>query len=157
MQALFQERTNNLRNRIESLLHDETLNPFEKVSVIVDDYVNRISEKQQFHKIMTYEQMLQKNTVVTSLLNELKKSNANLIEKLIKEGQEKGVFRKDVDVVFMMNTMIGTVIQTIMNQDHYKDYNHLGNMPEAEFGEFLKNKLSTYIKELFKAILSYEA
>jgi AcrR family transcriptional regulator len=157
MQAIIQERTNNIRIKIESLIKDETLDPFRKISILVDDYIQRIVEKQQFHKIMMYEQVLQKNPVVTGLLNELKTSNANLIEKLIKEGQEKGVFKMEVDVVFMMNTMFGTVMQTLMNKDYYRDFNKLQHLPDTEFQEQLKNKLSNYIKVLFKAILSYEA
>ncbi len=157
MQALFQQRMDKVRTKIESLINNEDLGPFEKVSVLVDDYVQRMTEKQQFHKIMLFVQVLQKNQEVTNLMNDFKKNNAGLIAQLIKEGQEKGAFRKDVDIVFLMNTMIGTIMQTLVNQDHYKDYNNLGNIPQAEFEEHLKNKLTNYLKGLFKAILSYEA
>jgi hypothetical protein len=67
------------------------------------------------------------------------------------------VFKKKVDVLLMMNTMIGTVTQSFIGQEYYKIYNGLEKLSEQEFQDLLKKKLSTYIKELFKSILQYEA
>ncbi|MDB5197212.1 MAG: hypothetical protein JWP88_1583 [Flaviaesturariibacter sp.] len=157
IQALFEERTQGVIMRVESLLKDDSLTPLEKVYVLVDDYVQRIATKIQFHKIMLCEQMLEKNTVITSLLNELKKKNAEVVFKLITDGQEKGVFKKEVDLVLLMNTLFGTVSQTFINRDYYKLYNNLGDVDEMAFAEDLKSRVSVHVKTLFKAILSYEA
>lgn len=157
IQALFEERTQGIIMRVESLLKDDTLTPIEKVYVLVDDYIQRISQKIQFHKIMLCEQMLEKNTVITGLLNELKKKNAEVISKLIIDGQEKGVFKKDIDLVLLMNTLFGTVTQTFINKDYYKLYNNLEDVDDAAFAEDLKSRVSVHVKNLFKAILSYEA
>ena len=157
MQALFEERTRDITSKIEKLLRDDSLSPFEKLDNIVDDYVERITYKQQFYKIMLHEQLIEKNGVVASLLNELKKRNISIVKKLIEEGQEKGVFKKNIDIVLLMNTMIGTVFQTFINQDAYRHFNDLDAMEEDAFQEFLKKKTAKHIKILFKAILTYEA
>lgn len=157
MQALFQERTGNIKLRVESLLQDESLTPLEKVWTLVDDYVEKVVQRQQFYKIMVCEQMMEKNPVIVAMINQTKIANADLIGRLIKDGQKKGVFKKNIDVVLMLNTMIGTVMQTFINQAYYKGYHKLGALSEREFQQLLQKKLSNHIKVLFKAILSYEA
>lgn len=156
MQALFKARTDHIKLKVESLLKDDSLSPLEKMYVLADDYIERISQKQQFHKIMVYEQMLEKNTVITEMLSELKKENTEYITKLIKDGQKKGVFKKDIDIVMLMNTLIGTVSQTFLNKNNYKVYYNLQLTDEA-LQERLRKKLSNHIKTIFKALLSYEA
>jgi AcrR family transcriptional regulator len=156
MQAVFQQRTNYIAVRIESLLKDDSLSPIEKMGVLVDDYVDRVVKRQKFYKLMICEQMMEKNPMITNLLNELKVKNAELVEKLIKEGQEKGAFKENVDVMLLMNTMIGTIMQSFINKDYYKKYHKLDALSEEEYMELLKKKLSNYIKDLFKAILNHE-
>ena len=156
LQALFEQRTQNLTRKIEGLLKDDTLTPFRKIEVVIDDYVERVAEKQRFYKVMLCEQMLDKNRSITALLNELKKRNSDLIVKLIEDGQKKKAFRKNIDIVLLMNTLFGVVMHSFMNQDFYKYYHNLKDIPEEEFYQLLKMKLNKYIKDLFKATLSYE-
>lgn len=156
MQAIFEQRTAQMTARIEELLKNEKLSPFEKIDALVEDYVDRVEKKIRFHRLMVSEQMMGKNTVITGLLTELKKRNAVMIEKLIADGQKKKVFRKGVDVVLLMNTMVGTVMHTYMSPEYYRDYNQLDNLSPEEYEILLRNKITNYIKELFKAILSYE-
>jgi AcrR family transcriptional regulator len=155
MQAIFEQRTSQMTERIEVLLKDEKLSPFEKIDILIEDYVDRVEKKIRFHKLMVCEQIMGKNLVVTGLLVELKKKNAALIERLIEDGQKKKVFRKGIDVVLLINTMVGTVMHTYTNHDYYKDYNKLDMTGEA-YEIFLREKLTKHIKGLFKAILSYE-
>ena len=157
MQALFKERTEHVKLKVESLLKEENLSPLEKVFVLADDYINRIAQKQPFHKIMVYEQMRETNTPVTTLISELKKENAEYIAKLIKDGQKRGVFKKDIDVQMLINILVGTVTQTFMNQTYYKNYHNLETLSDEALQERLKKKLSNHIKTIFKALLSYEA
>ena len=157
MQALFAERTAHVRLKVESLLKDESLSPLEKIYVLADDYIERILQKQHFHKIMIYEQMLEKSSTVTGMLADLKKENMTHISRLIKDGQKRGAFRKDVDVVLMMYTLIGTVTQTFVNKTYYRQVHGMENLSDEAFNEKLKKKLSTYIKTIFKALLTYEA
>jgi type III secretory pathway component EscU len=79
------------------------------------------------------------------------------VAELIKDGQKKGVFKKKIDVVLMINTMVGTVSQTMMSQQYYQEFNNQLNIPDEEFQVILKRKLSIHIKTLFKVILTNEA
>ena len=95
--------------------------------------------------------------MIIEIVNNYKKRNIAIITELIKDGQKKEVFKKKVDVVMMLNTMIGTVAQMMVSLDYYKDVHNLQGMPDAEFETLVKRKLSIHIKTLFKAILTYEA
>ncbi|GAC1426736.1 MAG: TetR family transcriptional regulator [Flavisolibacter sp.] len=156
MQALFQERTGHMGLKIEQLTQDETLSPMKKIETLVDDYIEKSLSKRLFFVILLTEQMLEKNEIITGLINELKKRNMDFLESIIKEGQLKGGFKKNIDMVLMMNTLIGTVTHTIINQSFYRKYKHLETLPQDEFTRVLKKNMGMYIKDLFKSILSHE-
>lgn len=157
MEALFEQRTTNIKLKVETLLQDDKRTPLQKVESLADDYIDRIMEKHQFFKIMICEQVVNKNPVIVTLINDLKKRNTEEIGKLIKDGQQKKVFKKNVDVVLLMNTMIGCVTQTMITLDYYRGYHNLKNLSDEEFFMELKQRLSEHIKLLFKALLNYEA
>lgn len=157
MEALFEQRTTNIKVKVERLLNDENSTPFEKVELLAEDFITRIMNKKQFFKIMMCEQVINKNPVVLSLIRDLKKKNVEEFRKLITEGQQRGAFRKDADILLMMNILIGSVSQMMITIDYYREYNELKNMQEDEVYEQVRKKLTDYIKVLFKALLSYEA
>ncbi len=156
MEAVFEQKTNKIRLKVENLMQDSALSHLEKVYVLIDDYVEKFFSQQEFHKIMMREQLSEKNTHVTDLIHELKKRNHESIKALIQDGQKKGAFKKNIDLVFMMATLTGIASQIVTTQRFYRDVNNMGDIPTEEFSKQLKKKLSTYLKNIFKAILSNE-
>lgn len=157
MEAVFEKRTVDAKLRVENLLQNKDLSPIQKVNALIDDYVDKIIAQQQFHKIMLREQMLNKDNIIASLIHELKKRNLEFIKKLIHDGQKNGVFKKNIDIVMMMTTLVGTATQLIATQKFYKEINGLQNLSDEEFQKHLKKRLSHHLKFLFKATLTYEA
>ena len=103
------------------------------------------------------EQVINKNPIIINLIHDLKKRNIESIVKLIVDGQKKGVFKKDIDVLLLMNSLIGSITQMMLTKEYYREYYGLQNLSEDQFSEHIKQKVSTHIKFLFKAVLSYEA
>jgi hypothetical protein len=96
--------------------------------------------------------------MIIDMMNDFKKRHVAIISELIKDGQKKGVFKKKaIDVMLMVNTMVGTVAQMMVGIDYYRNINNLQDMPDEEFETLVKRKLGIHIKTLFKAILTYEA
>ncbi|HWJ28358.1 MAG TPA: TetR family transcriptional regulator [Flavisolibacter sp.] len=157
MESLFEDRTSHIFPKLEQLVKDTSITPFGKIEHLIDDYINRAQQKLMFHKILVGEQVMEKNTIISSLINDLKKKHTELLELLIEEGQNKGCFKEDLDIILMVNTLIGTTQQTFINQQHYRKFNQLESMSDPEFEQFLKLKTSKHIKELFKSILKHEA
>jgi AcrR family transcriptional regulator len=157
MEALFELRVGGIKMRVESLIKDESLTPIEKVNMLIDEHIDRVMQKQCFYKIMVGVQVTNKNPAILKAANNVKIRNAEVVAELIKDGQKKGVFKKKIDVVLMINTMVGTVSQTMMSQQYYQEFNNQLNIPDEEFQVILKRKLSIHIKTLFKVILTNEA
>lgn len=156
MEELFHERMENMKLRLELLIKDKQLSPFEKVETLLEEYVKKVVDKQSFYKIMLCEQVMKKNEVIVRLIRELKLSYAALFTELIKEGQKKKVFKKNIDVIMALTIMTGAVTQMVVNKEYYTDFNNLHNLDEAALNKLLTEKLNHHLKGIFKTILGYE-
>lgn len=156
MEAIFDYKIGQVQMRVEALLKDDLLTSIEKINILVDEHIERVMKSQQFYRILICEQVSKKNASIMEKIKQLKVENAVLITELVKEGQKKGQFKKKVDVVLMLNTMIGTVWQTLITKDYYKAFSGYENLTEEEYEKLLKKKLVLHIKALFKATLTNE-
>lgn len=155
-EALFMYRGEATKVKIETIIEQKDLTALEKVNLLIDSYLEKILGQQCFHRVLAREQVL--NNVITSrLILDMKKRNQELIKKLIQEGQRKGEFRKNIDVPMMMTTMIGTAHNLVTQKHYYKELNNLNDLSEEEFEKLIRKKLSSHLKMVFKAILTYEA
>jgi AcrR family transcriptional regulator len=157
LEAIFQKHSAHMKLKLETLLHDDTRSPLDKVYQLIDSYLDKYFAQQDFHKIVAREQMAEKESVLSGMLHEMKKTNQALIKQIINDGQKKGAFKKNIDVSLLMITMIGTSNQLLTTQHFYKEINNLQAMPDDEFQKLLRKKLTIHLKTLFKSILTYEA
>jgi AcrR family transcriptional regulator len=156
MQALFNERSAEVTLRLETLLNDVHLDTWQKMSVVVDEYVERVWHRQTFFKIMMNEQILQKDQLINEMLTRMKKKNMDLLEMIIKEGQKKKLFRRHVDTILVGNTIMGIAWQTYLNKEAYRKHHNQEQVDDSKFLEDLKEKTRKHIKAVIKGILSYE-
>lgn len=156
LEALFQYRGEASKMTIESIIESPGISAMEKVYLLVDNYMDKLMGQQCFHRIMAREQVLNNTSVITSLILEMKKRNLELIEKLIKEGQENGEFRSNIDVPMMMTTIIGTAHHLVTTKHHYRELSGVQQLNEEAFETFIRGKLANHLKSLFKAMLKYE-
>lgn len=156
MESLFKYRGEFIKLQLESMIENKELSSLEKVYALIDNYIERIIKQQCFHKIMAREQMVDLKGTTTLLIYELKRTNQELVKKLIQEGQKKGDFKKNIDVPLMMATLVGTTSHLVTAQHYYRKLNNLESLSDEEFKKHIKKKLSNHLKSLFKAILSYE-
>lgn len=157
LEAVFNHRMGHIGMRVESLLKNESLTPFQKMEILIDEHIERVIHHEGFYKIILCEQVINKSPAIIKLVSEIKMHNAQLINKLIIDGQKKGAFKKDVDVVLLMSTLIGTVIQVLINQPFYRNFNELKKISSKEFEDLIQKKLNLHVKKIFKAILTNEA
>lgn len=157
MESLFQERMINTKLKVQQLLSNEHISPFGKVEIMLDDYIKKVLENEAFYKILLCEQVMKKNPEIIKMLRDLKMGYAAMFTDLVKEGQKKKVFKKNIDVVLALNTMTGTVTQIIINKQHYCEFNNIEVLQEEELKNFLHSKLFDHLKNIFKTILGYES
>ncbi len=157
MEALLEWRVGEIKIRVESLIKDNRYTPLEKVNMLIDEHIDRAMQKQSFHKIMVSVQVTNKNPSILKAANKVKVRNAKVIAELIKDGQKKGVFKKNIDLILMLNTLVGTVNQNMMSLDYYREFNGQMDMTDESFQIVIKKRLSIHIKKLFKAMLTNES
>lgn len=157
MEAVFEQKTYKMRLKVENLIQNDKMSYYQKVSVLIEDYVEKFLSQPQFHKLMLREQLDDKPGGVSGMILELKKKNYATIKKLIQEGQKAGEFKKHVDVSLMMATMVGTVSQMIISDRFYKETNNIDTTTGEDYNMHMKKKLTAHLKNLFKSILTNEA
>jgi AcrR family transcriptional regulator len=155
-EAMFAYRSNFFKLQLESMVQNKELEPMEKIYLLIDQYILKLTSQQCFHRIMVREQMMNNNEFITAQIYDLKVRNQALIKQLISEGQDAGVFKKDIDIHLLLITMIGTVSQLVTTQHFYKTIQGLQSLSDEEFQAHIRTKLSEHLKKIFKAILSNE-
>lgn len=156
MEAMFTYRGEHYKLQLQNIIRNDDLTSMQKVEKLIEEYINRIFKKKCFHKVMVREQMTNDNGPVAKLIYQLKEGNQALVKQLIQEGQKKGDFKKNVDLSFLMMTLVGTTSQLMTAQHFYRKMNDLESLSDEEFEKYIKRKLNTYLKTLFKAMLEYE-
>lgn len=156
IEALFRQRMEGTKLKIEAVVANKSITPFQKLEILIDQYIERVFEKQPFYKVMLAEQMLNKNDVILKFMKQYKLGYITLIDEVIKEGNKLKHFKKDVDTMLLLTSMTGTVMQAIVNKEYYREFNKLEKMKDADYEAMLKEKLSTHLKRLFKVTLGYE-
>lgn len=156
MEDLFHQRMDTMKMKVELLLKDKALTPFEKIESVLEGYVKKVIEKQSFYKILLCEQVTKKSPVIVRLVRELKINYADLFSELVKEGQRKKLFKKNIDIVMALSTMTGTVTQMVINKEYYADFNQQKDLSETELSALLYKNILAHLKSIFKTILGYE-
>ena len=157
IEALFQLRMKESSSRLETLMMASELSALQKFNVFIDSVIDRLMGNQCFHNIMLREQLSSERTpVISEYIRGLKMRNVELIKRMIREGQDAGDFRKDINVSLVTTTLYGTVNYAITTQDFYKIINGVEHLSDEEFQEHLRNELSQHLKNLFKSTITNE-
>lgn len=153
LEALIFHKTSDLKLRLESLLQ-ENLEPLEKVNKLIEIYINRICLNKGIYRVLHFELSNKKEGKSLNAFTELKKGNLKSVESIIKQGQEQGVFRKDVNIPLITPTIIGTFFHFHMNRYFFEEL--LDLKTEEMFNDYIKNNLTKHIQQTIKALLVYE-
>ena len=156
LEAVFSYRSRFFTLALENMVQNQDLEPMQKVDLLIDQYIDKLLNQQCFHRIVVREQMVDSNSIITERLLQMKRTNQALITQLIQEGQQKKVFRKNVDVPLLMSTLVGTVGHLISTRQYYMDPALPQPISDEDFRKHIKGKVSKHIKFIFKSILTHE-
>ncbi|MEO7310657.1 MAG: helix-turn-helix domain-containing protein [Chitinophagaceae bacterium] len=157
MEAIFNYRINNTWFAVKSLVSGKGISPVKKIELLIDSVIDKISEKECFHRIMVRQQILAKDDLVSRLITESRVRNIQLLNEIVQEGQDQKLFKKKVDTPLLIITMIGTIYQMMNTQDFYRQANKLESLEDAAFQVHIRRVLKIHLKTLFKTILTNEA
>lgn len=157
LESIFEYRISSTGLQLEHMAANDKLDPLQKIYTLIDHYTDKLFNNSCFYKLMLSEQLKQlENKELLDIIYHSKRKNHELISALIAEGQQKGQFRKKIDISLMMSTLVGSSNQISFNQYFYRKIHGLEDMPEEEFQALLKKKLRLHLKTMFKAVLTHE-
>lgn len=157
LEAIFEYRGDTMKLQLENLLQLKGQSSLQKMDQLIDHYINKILSQQPFSRIMAREQVMSNTGTTAALILKLKRCNQELVQQLIKEGQQSGEFKQDIDLPMLVATLVGTAHHMISSKHYYKALNNLEDLSDEAFQEHIRKKLSKHLKQLFKTILTHEA
>lgn len=153
--SIFSYRSEGFSLKLENLLNDDSMSAYEKMCKMMEAYVEKISRQPCFHSIMVREQM-KAHPFMSDLISDMKKRNQGMVKQIVNQGQERGEFNDDVDISFIMCTLLGTINHAFTTKHFYKEINNLGHLTEDELNDLLVSKLKNHLKIIIKSILVKE-
>ena len=153
LHSLINYRNSDIRLQVENLMLDD-LEPIEKINKLIELYINRINSNRGIFRILHFEFSSKKRELNLQAFSELKKQNLKSLEIIIQEGQDKGVFRKDVIIPLITPTILGTFFHFHMNRPFFEDLLNLKT--EELYNNYIKTNLIKHIQQTIKALLIYE-
>lgn len=153
LEALVLYRISDMGLQLESLFQED-ISPIQKIDKLIEFYIQRINKNRCMYQILHFEISTKKREINLEAFTNVKKANIKVLEKIIKEGQEKGMFQKDINVPLIPTIIIGSFIQFHMNKTYYQDLLDLNS--DADFEEYISTTLTKYIQRTIKALLIYE-
>lgn len=144
LESLVVHRISDMKLEMQSLLKNLT-SPTEKIEKLVELYISRIYSSRKVHQILNFEISNNKRDIDLSLFTQVKKENLNIIENVILEGQQQGVFKKNIIVSLLPTTIVGIVLQFISNKIYYQEILCLST--DEKFENYIKTTLTQYIKD----------
>lgn len=153
LESLVLFKTSGLKEQLVNLI-EENLEPIEKINKLIDLYINRLNCNRGIYRILHFELASKKRVLELQSFSEIKKSNLKSLELIIKEGQNKGVFRKDVIIELITPTILGTYFHFQMNKPFFEDI--LDLKTEEAYNNYVKTDLTKHIQQTIKALLIYE-
>jgi hypothetical protein len=106
------------------------------------------------YQIMHFELSTKKRILNMESFMEMKKENTNIFNKIIEDGQQKGAFRKDINVALIPTTILGTLTHFHTNKLYFQKTLNLET--EEKFEHYIETELTKHIKQTIKALLAHE-
>lgn len=157
IESIFIKRIIDWRENLLAILNDSSLSYIERFDKLVETYVIRIMSNPCFNLMVMRAQIQADESAVSDLIHQNKREVYEVINLFIREGQEKKAFREGIDILMMVNTLVGTTNHVMSTRHHFQRLSNLEHLTDEQLQEYLIIHISNHLKNLFKAILIHEA
>jgi AcrR family transcriptional regulator len=154
LESIILNRITDIKLQLD-ILTLEDLDPLQKINKLIELYIDRINSNRCIYKIMHFEFSSSQRVINLQAFTDLKKGNLKSIEAIIQDGQDKGIFRKDIVVPLLTTTILGTYFHFHLNRPFYETLLDLNT--EEEYNTYIKTTLTMHIQQTIKALLTYES
>jgi AcrR family transcriptional regulator len=152
LEALVLHRISDMRLQMVSL-YNENISPLAKIDKLIELYISRINKNRCIYQILHFEFSTKKRELNFENFTEVKKHNLQVLENIIKEGQDAGIFQKDINVALIPPVIMGTYFHFHQNKPFYLQI--LDLKTEEEYDNYISTTLIQHIQKTIKALLVY--
>jgi AcrR family transcriptional regulator len=154
LESIILNRITDIKLQLD-ILTLEDLDPLQKINKLIELYIDKINSNRCIYKIIHFEFSSSQRVINLQAFTDLKKGNLKSLETIIQDGQEKGIFRKDIVIPLLTTTILGTYFHFHLNRPFYQNLLHLNT--EEEYNTYIKTTLTMHIQQTIKALLTYES
>ncbi len=152
MEAIIDFRTTDLTKLLGEFNLDHKA-PLDKILTFVDFFIEKFFGQRYFYRLIYQLQSLGSAPLILERFNGFRVRNYEMLKKLFDEGARDGTLHDDVDVSLLTSTIVGMLNHVMFNQDNYRKFNHLEDMPENEFTELLKQRSKAFLEKILRVVV----
>ena len=153
LEALVVYRISSMRLHLETL-YQENISPLLKMERLINFYISQVNKNRSIYQILHFELSSKKREIDMTAFTEVKRNNLKLIENIVIEGQQQGLFQPNINVALLPTTIIGSFLHFHMNKPYYQELFDLKT--EQSFEDYVSNDLTQHIQKTIKALLVYD-
>jgi AcrR family transcriptional regulator len=151
LSALIEFRNSGFTLELENVLSKST-NYTEKLEEIISLIITRINRNRRVYKIIHFQYSRSKDSLFDfeTYINQ-KKKNIKILDNFIKSGQENGAFKKNINSVLIIPTVLGSYFHFYYNKSFFMQLLEMED--EKSFETYIKNELTAHIQQTIKALI----
>ena len=150
LEAIVLYRISALKLLLNTLTTEE-INPLEKINRLIEFYISRIHQNKTIYQIIHHEIVNNKRDFDFELFTQIKIDNIKTLSQIIKEGQDLGLFKDDIQVELFPPVIIGTLTQMNINQPFYSEILNLKT--DEEYENYIKTTFTEFIKKTINSLI----
>lgn len=151
LKAIVESHADLLSIELEKIMVDAATTPEEKVSILCSEIVDKFWDNRVMYRILVREAHFQENPELLKIVESIRNNRFMQFSHIIHEGQEKGLFRRNVNVALMHASVIGLMKQVYFANDYYYELLKIQEGPNRD--EQLLDAVKDYLKSIFNYIL----
>lgn len=152
IEAMLEYKSSYSKARLEELHANTEMSEIEKINVIIQEYVTRIFSNPSYHRIVQQELLLNTRPEIHAGVRNLIFNNFFVIKKILKEGMDKGIFRK-IDPELTIASIYGTINHCMQTPAFLMQAAEVEITPDYYKDEKLQERIITHLQQLMQAHL----
>ena len=153
LETLLLYRMSDFKMQLESVI-SKNKTYIETLDDIISLIIKRVHRNRRTHKIASFEYSNNCRQINFDNYLKQKKENLKVIETFVKNGQEEGVFTKNVNINLLTPTILGTYFHFYYNKKYYQSLLNLDD--DISIENYVHNELTHHIQNTIKALLTYD-
>ncbi|MCF8716095.1 TetR/AcrR family transcriptional regulator [Joostella atrarenae] len=153
LEALLSYKTASFSIELESVLSKD-IDYLEKLDEIITLIIRRVHKNRRIYKIIHFEYSNETRQIDFDSYIKSKTENFRIIQNFVNEGQEAGVFSKNINVPLVVPTVLGSYFNFYYNKRFFVEIHQLNTNDSLD--DYVHITLTNHIKQTIKALFTHE-